>query len=51
VGQISIKAKMPPEPNATIIAEVVATTFVLQDAASAKAGSGQVVPKQPMAGK
>lgn len=51
VSQVSIRAKTPPEPNATITAEVVATTFVLQDAASAKANSGQVVPKQPIAGR
>ncbi len=32
VGEIAIKAKTPPEPNATITAECVATTFVLQEA-------------------
>ena len=50
VSEISIKAKTPPEPNATITAEAVATTFVLQDAAAAKKG-GAVVPKQPTVGK
>ena len=53
VGEISIRAKAPPEPGATIIAECVATTFVLQEAvagAAAKKGA-QVVPKQPSAGK
>ena len=34
VSDISIRAKTPPEPNATIIAECVATTFVLQEAAA-----------------
>jgi type IV pilus assembly protein PilO len=51
VGQIWIRSKTPPEPNATVFAEVIATTFVLQDASAAKAGGGQVVPKQPIAGK
>ena len=32
VSKISIKAKTPPEPNATIVAECTATTFVLQEA-------------------
>jgi len=51
VSQIWIRAKTPPEPNGTIVAECLATTFVLQDAAAAKAAGGQVVPKQPVAGK
>lgn len=51
VSEISIKAKTPPEPNATITAELVATTFVLQDAAAAGKKGGPVVPKQPTAGK
>ena len=37
VSKISIKAKTPPEPNATIIAECTATTFVLQEAPPAPA--------------
>jgi type IV pilus assembly protein PilO len=45
VSEISIKAKTPPEPNRTIIAECVATTFVLQE--GALAGKGGTVPKQP----
>ncbi len=49
VGEISIKAKTPPEPTATIIAECVATTFVLQEGRPAKGGA--VVPKQPSAAK
>ena len=45
VGEISIKAKTPPEANRTIVAECLATTFVLQEGAvSAKGGT---VPKQP----
>ena len=45
VGEISIKAKTPPEPNRTIVAECVATTFVLQEGAIS--GKGGTVPKQP----
>ena len=45
VGEISIKAKTPPEQNRTIIAECVATTFVLQEGAIS--GKGGTVPKQP----
>jgi type IV pilus assembly protein PilO len=45
VGEISIKTKTPPEPNRTIVAELVATTFVLQEGAIA--GKGGAVPKQP----
>lgn len=50
IGEISLKAKTPPEPSATIVAELVATTFVLQEA---KAGTGKPgsVPKQPALGK
>jgi type IV pilus assembly protein PilO len=51
IGEISIKAKTPPEPNATMVAECVATTFILQEAAAAEGGKkgGPVVPKQPIA--
>jgi type IV pilus assembly protein PilO len=45
VGEISIKSKTPPEPNRTIVAELVATTFVLQEGAIV--GKGGAVPKQP----
>ena len=31
VSEISIKAKQQPQPNATIVAELLATTFVLQE--------------------
>jgi type IV pilus assembly protein PilO len=50
VSAISIKTRQPAQPWATIVAECTATTFVLQDAASAKK-AGQVVPKQPIAGR
>ena len=50
VGGIAIRAKRPPEPNATISAECIATTFVLQEA-SAAANQKKVIPKQPAAGK
>ena len=53
VSEINIRAKTPAEPNATITAECVATTFVLQEASTAAAGKkgAKVVPKQPSAGK
>ena len=51
VGQISIKAKTPPEPNATIVANCVATTFVLQEALGAVSGKPGAVPKQPSLSK
>ena len=35
VGEIQIKARPVPQPNATIVAEMVATTFVLQEAKAA----------------
>jgi type IV pilus assembly protein PilO len=50
VSAISIKTRQPADAGATIVAECTATTFVLQDAASAKR-AGQVVPKQPIAGR
>jgi type IV pilus assembly protein PilO len=46
VSEISIRAKEPPEPARTISAELVATTFVLQEGALATGKAG-VVPKQP----
>lgn len=53
VSHISIKAKNEPEPEATVVAELVATTFVLQaQPAAAKAGKGGGnVPKQPSMAK
>ena len=50
VSAISIKTRQPAEAGATIVAECTATTFVLQDAAALKK-AGQVVPKQPIAGR
>jgi type IV pilus assembly protein PilO len=40
VSEISIKAKQQPEPNATIVAEYLATTFVLQEGKAAPAKPG-----------
>jgi len=50
IGEITIKPPQKPEPNATIIAELTATTFVLQEgkAPAGVKGTG-VVPKQPSA--
>jgi type IV pilus assembly protein PilO len=46
ISGISITAKDQPSPNVTIVAEYVATTFVLQDAAGTGKAGGNV-PKQP----
>jgi type IV pilus assembly protein PilO len=51
ISEISIKAKAPAEQNRTIVAECVATTFVLQEGASAGRAGGGTVPKQPSLGK
>jgi type IV pilus assembly protein PilO len=50
INSITIKAKPKPEPDATIIAECIATTFVLQEAAPA-AKPKAAVPKQPSVAK
>jgi type IV pilus assembly protein PilO len=50
VSEIVLKAKNPPTSSATITAELVATTFVLQEATAA-AGKGGTVPRQPSLGK
>ncbi len=49
VGEITIKARKTTEPGATIDAEVVATTFILQESTAPAIGGrgGRVVPKQP----
>jgi type IV pilus assembly protein PilO len=47
VSEISIRAKDKPEADKTISAELVATTFVLQESSGAAAGKPGVVPKQP----
>lgn len=49
IGEITIKARQTQEPNASIDAEFVATTFVLQEAKAPAAGRGGRVPKQPSA--
>src|SRR6476620_2526852 len=51
IADISIKANPKPEPNATIIAECTATTFVLQEGPVAGQKGKGVVPKQPSLGK
>jgi type IV pilus assembly protein PilO len=51
IADISIKANPKPEPNATIIAECTATTFVLQEGQAAGQKGKGVVPKQPSLGK
>jgi type IV pilus assembly protein PilO len=51
VSEITIRAKSKPEPNATIVADFIATTFVLQDSkptGPAKKG-GLIIP--PAGGK
>jgi type IV pilus assembly protein PilO len=49
ISEIAVKAKNPPEPTATITADLTATTFVLQE--SKGGGRGGTVPKQPSLGK
>ena len=44
VSEITIKSRLPPDANATIVAEATATTFVLQE--GGKKGPGGI-PKQP----
>lgn len=46
VSEISIKAKETGDPTRTIVAECVATTFVLQEGALGP-NKGAVIPKQP----
>jgi type IV pilus assembly protein PilO len=47
VGEITIKPKQSQEPDKTIVAEVIATTFVLQEGTAKSAGGKGIVPKQP----
>ena len=49
IGEISLRAKNPPQPSATITADLTATTFVLQEGSAG--GRGATVPKQPSLGK
>jgi type IV pilus assembly protein PilO len=51
ISEIALRAKTPPEANATITADLTATTFVLQEAKSGAGGRGGTVPKQPSLGK
>lgn len=47
IGDLSLKAKPAQEPNATIVAELVATTFILQEGSATAKGARPNVPKQP----
>jgi type IV pilus assembly protein PilO len=49
VSEITIKAKPQPDAGASITAECIATTFVLQEAGAGGKKGGKVVPKQPSA--
>jgi type IV pilus assembly protein PilO len=51
VGDLTIKPKPSQEPDQTIVAECVATTFILQEGKSGAPGAGGrgIVPKQPSA--
>lgn len=49
IGELSIKARPTQESNATIVAEMVATTFVLQEGSATGKGGRPNVPKQPIA--
>ena len=52
VGELTIKPRQPQEPDMSIEAEFVATTFVLQESkAPATGGRGRIVPKPPAATK
>jgi type IV pilus assembly protein PilO len=47
ISEISIRPLQKQEPNATIVAECTATTFVLQEGGPGPATGKPVVPKQP----
>ncbi len=49
VGELTIKPRQPQEPDLSIEAEFVATTFVLQEGKVPAAGGrgGRIAPKQP----
>jgi len=49
ISNLDIRAKEKPEPNATVTADCVATTFVLLDQAAKKPGAG--APAAPPAAK
>jgi type IV pilus assembly protein PilO len=47
VSEITIKPRQSQEPDKTVIAECIATTFVLQEGTGKGQGGRGVVPKQP----
>ena len=47
IGEITIRARQNQDPSATIVTELVATTFVLQEGKAGSGPGGAVVPKQP----
>jgi type IV pilus assembly protein PilO len=47
IGEISVKARPNQSANATIVAELVATTFVLQEGQAVTGRGRNVVPRQP----
>lgn len=49
IGDLTIKAKAVQDSNATIVAELVATTFILQEGTATGKGGRPTVPKQPIA--
>jgi type IV pilus assembly protein PilO len=49
VSEITIKARQSQDASASIEAECIATTFVLQEGKAAAAAGGRIVPKQPIA--
>lgn len=48
IGDLTIKARATQEADATIVAELVATTFVLQEGGATGKGARPNVPKQPI---
>ena len=48
IGDLSIKVRPTQESNATIVAELVATTFILQESGATGKGGRPNVPKQPI---
>lgn len=49
IGDLTIKAKAPQEADATIVVDMVAVTFILQEATAPTGGGRGNVPKQPSA--
>jgi type IV pilus assembly protein PilO len=48
VSEITIKARQTQDASASIEAECIATTFVLQEGKAASAPGARIVPKQPI---